>query len=117
MIRRTGADGRVAAFDRFIGLFTSKAYAEEAEHIPILRAKLSEVLAAEGATAGSHDYKEIVAAFNSFPKEELFRASVDENCAIRFSSCSIPRPTRRCALNVHSDPVAQQRGRAGADAA
>ena len=36
--------------------------------------------AAEGeeATAGSHDFKEIVTAFNSFPKEELFRASIEE---------------------------------------
>jgi glutamate dehydrogenase len=78
MVRRTGAGGRITGFDRFVGLLTSKAYAEEAQHIPILRAKLAEVLRAEGAAAGSHDFKEIVAAFNSFPKEELFRASVDE---------------------------------------
>ncbi len=77
-IRRAGADGRVEAFDHFIGLFTSKAYAEEAQHIPVLRAKLHEVLEAEGADVGSHDYKEIVAAFNSFPKDELFRAPVSE---------------------------------------
>ncbi|MFZ0889737.1 MAG: NAD-glutamate dehydrogenase domain-containing protein, partial [Candidatus Binataceae bacterium] len=74
---RRAADGSVA-FDRFVGLFTSKAYAEEAEHTPVLRAKLREVLEAEHAVAGSHDFKEIAAAFNSFPKEELFRASVPE---------------------------------------
>ncbi len=78
MIRRTTPSGKVSGFDRLVGLFTSKAFAEEAEHIPILRAKLNEVLKAEGAAAGSHDYKEIVTAFNSFPKEELFRASIDE---------------------------------------
>ena len=78
MIRREGPSRKVSGFDRFVGLFTSKAFAEEAEHIPILRAKLNEVLKAEGAAAGSHDYKEIVGAFNSFPKEELFRASIDE---------------------------------------
>ena len=44
-IRRTDASGRVVAFDNFVGLFTSKAYAEEAQHIPVLRAKLREVLA------------------------------------------------------------------------
>ena len=75
-IRRTGPSGRVVAFDNFAGLFTSKAYAEEAQHIPVLRAKLGEVLAHEGAAPGSHDYKEIVSAFNSFPKDELFRAPV-----------------------------------------
>ncbi len=77
-IRRTESSGRIVAFDNFIGLFTSKAYAEEAQHIPVLRAKLREVLAAEGAAAGSHDYKEIVSAFNSFPKDELFRATLPE---------------------------------------
>jgi glutamate dehydrogenase len=77
-IRRTDAFGRVAAFDNFVGLFTSKAYAEEAQHIPVLRAKLREVLESEGAVPGSHDYKEIVSAFNSFPKDELFRAPVAE---------------------------------------
>jgi glutamate dehydrogenase len=78
-IRRTDAAGRVVAFDNFVGLFTSKAYAEEAQHIPVLRAKLREVLADEGAgDPGSHDYKEIVSAFNSFPKDELFRAPRSE---------------------------------------
>ena len=77
-IRRTGPDGQVTAFDRFVGLFTSKAYSEEAQHIPVLRAKLRDVLEAEHATPGSHNYKELVTAFNSFPKEELFRAPVGE---------------------------------------
>ncbi len=77
-IRRTDASGQVVAFDNFIGLFTSKAHAEEAQHIPVLRAKLREVLEYEGAAPGSHDYKEIVSAFNSFPKDELFRAPVAE---------------------------------------
>ena len=43
-IRRVDGFGRVVAFDNFVGLFTSKAYAEEAQHIPVLRAKLREVL-------------------------------------------------------------------------
>jgi glutamate dehydrogenase len=77
-IRRTDPQGRTIGLDRFVGLFTSKAYAEEAQHIPVLRAKLRDVIEAEHAAPGSHDYKELVTAFNSFPKEELFRAPVDE---------------------------------------
>ena len=77
-IRRADALGQIVAFDNFVGLFTSKAYAEEAQHIPVLRAKLREVLESEGAVPGSHDYKEIISAFNSFPKDELFRAPVTE---------------------------------------
>jgi glutamate dehydrogenase len=77
-IRLARADGQVIGFERFIGLLTSKAYAEEAQHIPVLRAKLGELLAIEHAQPGSHDYKELIAIFNSFPKEELFRARVPE---------------------------------------
>src|SRR5690606_2199546 len=50
---------------RFLGIFTSKAYAESAEAIPILRRKLETVLRASGALPGSHDYKEIITIFNS----------------------------------------------------
>jgi glutamate dehydrogenase len=107
MIRRAAPNGKVGGFDRFVGLFTSKAFAEEAEHIPILRAKLNEVLAAEGAAAGSHDYKEIVGAFNSFPKEELFRASVED---IR-NQVRLLLETKADAavrLSILSDPGRQQ---------
>jgi glutamate dehydrogenase len=76
--RRTSSAGEPIGFDRFIGLFTSKAYAEEAQHIPVLRAKLLELIVAERVQPGTHDYKALVAAFNSFPKEELFRAGLDE---------------------------------------
>jgi glutamate dehydrogenase len=77
-LRRCDQAGEPIAFDRFIGLFTSKAYTEEAQHIPVLRAKLAEVIEAEGVQPGTYDYKALVAAFNSFPKEELFRARLPE---------------------------------------
>jgi len=77
-IRRSGPGNQIEAFDFFIGLFTSRAYAEESQHIPILRTKLRQVIDSEHAVPGSHDYKELVATFNSFPKEELFRASTVE---------------------------------------
>ena len=77
-VRRGAPNGEAIVFDRFVGLFTSRAHVEEAQHIPVLRAKLAEVLEAEHVLLGSHDYKEFVAVFNSFPKEELFRARVSE---------------------------------------
>jgi glutamate dehydrogenase len=77
-IRRVDQNGQIVGFDRFIGLFTSKAYSQEAEHIPVLRSKLNELLRAEGLQPEMHDYKATVAVFNSFPKEELFRARLSE---------------------------------------
>ncbi len=70
LLRRTDAAGRAIAFDRFIGLFSTKAAVEPAEHIPILRDKLRQLLSDERIVAGlAPDYKELVAAFNSIPKE------------------------------------------------
>jgi glutamate dehydrogenase len=70
--------GAVVGERRFLGLFTSKAYAEHAQDIPILRRKLDKILARSGSPAGSHDYKEIITIFNSMPKEDLFQASPAE---------------------------------------
>jgi len=77
-IKKLDASGEVVGEHRFLGLFTSKAYAEHAESIPILRQKLAQILSISGTRPGSHDYKEMITIFNSMPKEELFQASVRE---------------------------------------
>lgn len=77
-VKKLGQDGAVAGEHRFLGLFTSRAYAEAAQDIPILREKLANVLERSGVAEGSHDYKEIITIFDSLPKEELFLASEEE---------------------------------------
>ena len=77
-IRRVSDDGRVVGEARLIGLFTSKAYMEPASKTPLLHRKLNQILQAEDLFEGSHDYKAVVSIFESFPKDELFAASVDE---------------------------------------
>jgi glutamate dehydrogenase len=74
-VQARDAEGRVVGDRRFLGLFTSKAYAEEAAEIPLLRRMLRQILAAEHVVRGSHDYKEIVAVFNALPKPTLFASS------------------------------------------
>ena len=77
-VKKLGPDGEVVGERRFLGLFTAKAYAQDAATIPILRRKLKEILEAEEVPRGSHDYNQILQIFNSMPKEELFLASVPE---------------------------------------
>jgi glutamate dehydrogenase len=77
-VKKLDAEGRPAGEHRFLGLFTSKAYAEAAERTPILRRKLQRVLEAAGVRPGSHDYKAIITIFNSLPRAELFGSSVEE---------------------------------------
>jgi len=77
-VKKLDPDGEVVGEHRFLGLFTSRAYAEDAEDIPILREKLRHILDESGLRPGSHDYKEIITIFNSLPKEELFLTSAGE---------------------------------------
>jgi len=77
-VRRVSPEGRIVGEARMIGLFTSKAYMEPASKTPVLHRKLQQILEAEDLIEGSHDYKTVVSIFESFPKDELFAASVEE---------------------------------------
>src|SRR3954469_2820549 len=77
-VRRISSDGAMAGESRLLGLFTTKAYAEPASETPVLHRKLQRVLEAEDLIEGSHDYKAAVALFDSFPKDELFAAPIDD---------------------------------------
>ena len=77
-IKKLGPDGQVLAERRFLGLFTAKAFAQDASQIPILRRKLREILEAEQVDRGSHDHGLIVRTFNGLPKEDLFLTPVAE---------------------------------------
>ena len=74
-VKQLDRDGRVVGERRFVGLFTSKAHAEEAAEVPLLRRTLRQILAAERVVPGSHDHKAIVAVFNALPKSELFAST------------------------------------------
>ncbi|MCL1599505.1 MAG: NAD-glutamate dehydrogenase, partial [Actinomycetia bacterium] len=76
-LREIGPDGTMVAELRLLGLFTSKAYLGSASDTPVLRRKLHDILAAQDVIEGSHDYKTIVALFETFPKDELFAMEVD----------------------------------------
>lgn len=77
-VKKLDPEGRQVGEERFLGLFTSKAFGDHADRIPILRQKLRRILEDAGAQKGAHDYKEINTIFNSMPKEELFLGSARE---------------------------------------
>jgi glutamate dehydrogenase len=77
-VKKLDAAGHTSGERRFVGLFTSRAYAEDADRIPILRRKLKAILEQGGWVKASHDYKEAITIFNSMPKEELFLASAED---------------------------------------
>src|SRR5690606_19157440 len=77
-VKQLDDGGAVAGEQRFIGLFTSAAQSTPVDEIPILRRKLRQVLEADDAVPGSHDYKAIVSAFNSMPREDLFGIEAEQ---------------------------------------
>src|ERR671924_12901 len=77
-VRKLDQTGEVVGEARLIGLFTSKAYMEPAAKTPLLHHKLEQLIAAEDLIPGSHDYKAVVALFESFPKDELFAAPTED---------------------------------------
>jgi glutamate dehydrogenase len=77
-VRRVSPEGKIVGESRLLGLFTTKAYAEPASETPVLHRKLRQALDAEDLIEGSHDYKAAVAVFDSFPKDELFAAPVED---------------------------------------
>jgi glutamate dehydrogenase len=77
-IRTFSADGQVSGERRFLGLFASSAYSEAVPRIPVLRQKAAEVLRRSGYAPSSHGGKAIMDVLDTYPRDELFQASIDE---------------------------------------
>jgi glutamate dehydrogenase len=76
VVREWGPDGKLAAATVFLGRFARGAFAQRADRIPLLKEKHDWLLQESGAIPNSHVWRETRAAFNRFPKTELFYAPV-----------------------------------------
>ena len=63
---------------RFLGLFTSVAYSQSPREIPLLRLKVSQVVQLSGLVPSSHRGKALQHILDTFPRDELFQASVED---------------------------------------
>ena len=70
--------GAVVGERRFLGLFTSAAYNESIQRIPVLRRKAAEVLSRSGFTKTSHSGKDLLQILETFPRDELFQISIED---------------------------------------
>ena len=77
-IRLLDADGTVVGERRFLGLFASTAYSEAVGRIPLLRQKAQEVLRRSRYDESSHGGKAIMDVLDTYPRDELFQAPIDE---------------------------------------
>jgi glutamate dehydrogenase len=72
------ARGNVDGERRFLGLFTSSAYNRSPRDIPLLRHKVQRVIAHFGLPPASHDGKAVLHVLETYPRDELFQASVPD---------------------------------------
>ncbi len=78
LIKEFDSAGDVRIEHRFLGLYTSAVYFQSASEIPLLRKKVSQVLARSGFSANGHSIKGLFQVINVFPREELFQISAEQ---------------------------------------
>jgi glutamate dehydrogenase len=74
--------GEVIGERRFLGLFTSAAYTESVQRIPVLRRKTAQLLERSGFDPMSHSGKDLLEIAETYPRDELFQTSIDDLVAI-----------------------------------
>jgi glutamate dehydrogenase len=77
-VKRLDGDGKVTGEQRFLGLYAPDAYTESITRIPVLRRKLTGLLAATGIAPDSYDGKDLAEFLESYPREELFQTPVEQ---------------------------------------
>ena len=77
-VKRYAPDGKVIGEHRFLGLFTSSAYAARVDETPLLRGKVEAIAQRAGLAPGGHLAKALTHILETYPRDELFQISDDE---------------------------------------
>ena len=75
-VKTFGPRGEVTGEHRFLGLWTSTAYYSSPHDIPVLRKKVERVIDHFALDPASHDAKAVLHVLETYPRDELFQASV-----------------------------------------
>src|SRR3990167_3538357 len=77
-IKRFDSQRKLIGERRIIGLYTSTAYSSHPKHIPFLRHKVVSLLQKSGLPPKSHAGKDFMHILETFPRDDLFQAPIDE---------------------------------------
>lgn len=102
-VRRFNDKGLMVGERLFVGLFTSKAYAQMPREIPVVRAKIKHVLAKMGFLPRSHNGRNFLHILNTYPRDELFQIGEKELCKNALGILQLQGCTR-VALFLRRDP-------------
>ncbi len=76
-VKRFDAQGAVVGETRFLGLYTSAAYAASIEDIPQVRQRAARVMERAAVVPGSHAAKSLQSILAVYPRDELFQIDAD----------------------------------------
>ncbi len=102
-VRRFNGRGLMVSEKLFVGLFTSKAYAQMPRDIPLVRSKIDHVLARMNFLPKSHNGRNFLHILNTYPRDELFQIREDELCKNALGILQLQGCTR-VALFLRRDP-------------
>ncbi|MEJ5989378.1 NAD-glutamate dehydrogenase [Ramlibacter sp. PS3R-8] len=77
-VKRYDARGQVIGEHRFIGLFTSAAYASRVYETPLLRRKVEAIAQRAGFAPGGHLAKALEHTLETFPRDDLFQIPLED---------------------------------------
>ncbi len=77
-VKRYNATGEVTGEHRFLGLFTSSAYAARVSETPLLRGKVEAIASRAGLPSGGHRAKALAHILETYPRDDLFQIGDDE---------------------------------------
>jgi glutamate dehydrogenase len=101
-VKKFDDSGEVVGERRFLGLFSSGAYNESVNRIPLAREKAAEVIERAGFEPMSHAGKALMDVLETYPRDELFHTPVDELVQIA-SQVMYTRERRQLKLFVRRD--------------
>jgi glutamate dehydrogenase len=76
-VKRFDDAGKLVGESRFLGLYTSKAYAAPVSEIPQIRKRCALVMHSAGVVPDSHAAKSLQAILDAYPRDELFQVDPD----------------------------------------
>jgi glutamate dehydrogenase len=94
--------GNVTGERRFLGMFTSVAYASSVLTLPIAATKVRAVLDASGFTPNSHSGKDLLQVLEQYPRDELFQDTPEHLLAVA-GEVSRLRERRRSRIFLRQD--------------
>ena len=101
-VKRYDAEGNVIGEHRFLGLYTSSAYNSSPIDVPVLRRKVSEVMSRSQFAPASHDFKDLVAILESYPRDDLFQIDATHLFDIAMGILAL-QERRRVQVFVHRE--------------